>query len=86
MECCGYDRHTPYCPMCGKFLAKGPIEGILEQCRRNYLNYEKMIKRRIEFHGEKEREEPQCKNDIRLAEKWKARYKALKELIEKNKQ
>jgi len=33
MICCGEERATNYCPVCGRQLAEAPLVGLLSHCR-----------------------------------------------------
>lgn len=35
MKCCGEDRTTPFCPMCGRRVESSPLHSLARMCRVN---------------------------------------------------
>ena len=77
MKCCGYDRVTPFCPMCGKILGSEPLAGLLRQCKLNMETYAKQVDRCEDYSSK------YYKDGVRLHKRWKERYDALNELLSK---
>lgn len=77
--CCGQDRTTPYCPMCGKQLVLPPAEELLAYVRFMGVNAErereKVEKARYRDGGER------LKQATENAAKWKRWADALEKLI-----
>lgn len=76
MECCGYDRVTPFCPMCGKALAIEPLAGLLRQCKTNRDTYQKQVERC------RDKNSSYYKDAVRLHKRWHDRYEALNKLLQ----
>ena len=89
MECCGFDRTTPYCPMCGKVMNVCPAYELLRHIKKYRDSIKADIATSIEIHGEdgnkihkdsgtKYREGMETR-----FKKWDSWYKAVVDLLEK---
>lgn len=89
MECCGYDRTTPYCPMCGKIMNICPINELLHHVKKYRDALEVDLAETIEMHGEdgkkihKNSDNKFREGIERRLKKWDGWYKALTALLEK---
>ena len=43
MKCCGEERTTPYCPMCGSEMMVAPAQGLLRHIRKSVQSQQKRI-------------------------------------------
>lgn len=80
MKCCGKERRTPCCPMCGaKLREAGPLGDLQEHCRKTRDH----LRKRLE-------DAKDCSHDSYLTsvkrslQRWEERTKALEELIARN--
>lgn len=89
MECCGYDRTTSFCPMCGKPMNEKPIYGLLRHVKTYMVAKEKDLAVNIRIHGEDGKKIDPSGCDIyreglkRRLKKWTEWYEALIDLLEK---
>ena len=83
MECCGYDRTTPFCPMCGQTLTPHPLGALLTHCQQRVVEYERRVARAEEWRAQRQQAELDTneKNLIRYLAKWSGWAKALKPVV-----
>jgi hypothetical protein len=76
--CCGAERSTPFCPMCGKRLIRNEgLYGLLLQCRTT----EKKMRSKLEYSA-RDGDQREKESILSSADKWKAWGDALAKLLE----
>lgn len=81
MNCCGEDRPTPFCPMCGKSM-EGDLCGLLKHVQQRIRNGRYSIKRWTEANPAQAR----IPREKVLLEKWVLWRDALIEKMQDSKQ
>ena len=82
-ECCGEERGTPFCPLCGKEL-RVPLMSFVRHCRTSASKVRKQLKAYIVRVGDKSRSERGLKRQAQLEgriKKWESWADDLEKLI-----
>lgn len=82
-NCCGEDRNTPFCPMCGSRQHSPGLESLLGHCRHNL----KMQINHIKRHEARASEDPDLYEPIDLRSlqvrnKWQSWVDLLEKVLE----
>lgn len=91
MECCGNERYTPFCPMCGKLLNQGDLLHLLVHIKSQADSLRQALTSREIYNKEHpnkkwekpDRHEKYMKALRRRTEKWEGWHESLKTLLEK---